>query len=132
MRIIDKLIAKQKDMLGQECVSIAFLGDSVTQGCFEVFPKSEGVGVVYDEEHSYHKCLNLDNYKKSLGTIFSKLKEKDIDVIFMTPNTMNMKISPQITDAGLGISQRKNAEFKKKASWIYIWKRQDAYVGSVV
>lgn len=166
MKILEKIMAKQKDLFGAECVTIAFLGDSVTQGCFEVYPVTEGLGVVFDEEHCYHNCLkkmfaylypevpvniikagisgsradsgaerlerdvlryhpdlvvvcfglndsgggieNLENYKQSLGTIFSKLKEKNIDVIFMTPNMMNTRVSLKITDSRI----RKVAEEK--------------------
>lgn len=57
MKILEKVMAKQKDLYGKECITIAFLGDSVTQGCFEVYPVHEGIGVVFDEEHSYHNCL---------------------------------------------------------------------------
>ncbi len=35
MEIAKKLVAKDKDKYGQKPITIAFLGDSVTQGCFE-------------------------------------------------------------------------------------------------
>lgn len=41
MKIIDKLNAKQ-DIYGEKPVTIAFLGDSVTQGCFECYIKEDG------------------------------------------------------------------------------------------
>ena len=41
MKIIEKMKAKAKDNFNREGVTIAFLGDSVTQGCFELYKKSE-------------------------------------------------------------------------------------------
>ena len=41
MKIIEKLSAKNKDPNGAPPVTLAFLGDSVTQGCFEVYRKGE-------------------------------------------------------------------------------------------
>ena len=39
-------------------VKIAFLGDSVTQGCFEIFKSRNGnISVVFDEEHSYPRYV---------------------------------------------------------------------------
>lgn len=43
MKIIEKLKAKERDPMGRRVVSIAFLGDSVTQGCFECETDEEGV-----------------------------------------------------------------------------------------
>lgn len=54
MRIAEKLAQKQKDNAHHGGVSIAFLGDSVTQGCFEIYKTAEGtVDTVYDQQHSY-------------------------------------------------------------------------------
>lgn len=40
-------------------VTIAFLGDSVTQGCFEVFmDHNDMIDTVYEKEHAYHTYLN--------------------------------------------------------------------------
>lgn len=53
MKIIDKLNAKQ-DIYGGEPVTIAFLGDSVTQGCFECYIKADGaIETVFDYKSSY-------------------------------------------------------------------------------
>lgn len=62
----DKLIAKSRDNLGIEPVMLAFLGDSVTQGCFEVYQKSDGgIETVYDSDSAYHQDL-----KKSLSLLY--------------------------------------------------------------
>ncbi len=157
MNIIKKIKAKAEDNAHNEGVTLAFLGDSVTQGCFELY-KKEGniVETVFDKRHSYeayvfeilcmlypsvtlniinagisgdrassgververdvlsHKpdltvvcyglndCApektDLERYITSLGSIFDKLKDGGGDIIFMTPNMMNTKISPHLTD----------------------------------
>lgn len=59
MRIIEKIAEKSKNNLGVGEVSIAFLGDSVTQGCFELYWKSNGdMETVFDPEHSYHRYIS--------------------------------------------------------------------------
>lgn len=58
MRIIDKLAARARDNQGEPTVTIAFLGDSVTQGCFEVYLKNDGnIETIYDPRHAYHRQL---------------------------------------------------------------------------
>lgn len=57
MQIMEKLRKKSGDVYNEEAVTIAFLGDSVTQGCFEIHPDGDGIGVVFDNEHAYHNCL---------------------------------------------------------------------------
>lgn len=55
MRIIDKIIRKQNDNKNNPGVTIAFLGDSVTQGCFEVYKKGDGIETIFDKSCAYHK-----------------------------------------------------------------------------
>ena len=42
MRIIEKMAEKSKDNFEKRGVTIAFLGDSVTQGCFELYINENG------------------------------------------------------------------------------------------
>ena len=57
MKIIDKLNAKQ-DLYGEKPVTIAFLGDSVTQGCFECYIKEDGkIETVFDYKSAYSTRL---------------------------------------------------------------------------
>ncbi|MBR4762492.1 MAG: GDSL family lipase [Clostridia bacterium] len=57
MKIIEKLNAKQ-DIYGGKPVTIAFLGDSVTQGCFECYIKNDGgIETVYDYKSAYSTRL---------------------------------------------------------------------------
>ena len=54
MKIIDKLKAKNTDLFGAKAVTIAFLGDSVTQGCFECYFDENGViQTVFDTKSAY-------------------------------------------------------------------------------
>ena len=59
MKIIEKFVAKANDNAGNRTPVIAFLGDSVTQGYFEIIPASGGGFVnVPDGENVYHACLS--------------------------------------------------------------------------
>ena len=54
MELLNKLAAKDADKYGKPPVTIAFLGDSVTQGCFEVFEVGGGgIDTVYAPESNY-------------------------------------------------------------------------------
>lgn len=58
MKIITKIVEKGKDRLKYPTPTIAFLGDSVTQGCFECYIKKDGgVETVFDKTSAYHKYL---------------------------------------------------------------------------
>ena len=49
MKIKEKLAAKAKDNWNAAPVTIAFLGDSVTQGCFECYTTDGGgIDTVFD------------------------------------------------------------------------------------
>ena len=52
----EKIADKLKSNFDYPGVTVAFLGDSVTQGCFEVYMKSEtDIETVFDKNHAYHK-----------------------------------------------------------------------------
>lgn len=58
MKIIEKINAKQKDPEYGQIPSIVFLGDSVTQGCFDVYCTSkDSLETVFDIKHAYHTYL---------------------------------------------------------------------------
>ena len=58
MRIIEKMARKAADHSHHEGVTIAFLGDSVTQGCFEIYKKQNGqIETVFDQQHSYERSV---------------------------------------------------------------------------
>lgn len=53
MKIIEKLNARQNSLKNPP-VTIAFIGDSITQGCFEVYFKNDGnLETVYDYQSSF-------------------------------------------------------------------------------
>lgn len=54
MAIIGKIRNKSKDLYGSSAPMIAFLGDSVTQGCFELFVQEDKTcDTVFEPESSY-------------------------------------------------------------------------------
>lgn len=156
MKLKDLLSRKNLDFTAFAPVTAAFLGDSVTHGCFEIYNGlNNKIECCYDHETVYHAqlkkmlysifpnaplnilnagisggsapqglerlerdilpfspdlvvvcfglndvCKGLDKvneYTISLRAIFNKLKEKKVEVIFMTPNMMNTYVSPSIT-----------------------------------
>ena len=157
MKIIEKMAAKTADHMNHEGVTIAFLGDSVTQGCFEIYKKENNeIETVFDQRCSYERsvvdflsmffpmvpvntinagisgdntgrgververdvirhqpdltvvCYGLNDcgkkehsvarYTDNLRVIFEKILASGSELIFMTPNMMNTKVSPHITD----------------------------------
>ena len=55
MKIIKKISEKAKDNMGKSGVTVAFLGASVVQGCFEIFLKNDkSLETVYDQKHAIH------------------------------------------------------------------------------
>ena len=74
MKITEKLRAKANNLIGESPVAIAFLGDSVTQGCFDVYPTSpDSLQTYFDEQNRNTKIIvptnavetyNSDNHKR--------------------------------------------------------------------
>ena len=58
MKIIEKFAKKAADNFNNPGVTIAFLGDSVTQGCFDVFIKDDGaIETFFDKNSAYHNYV---------------------------------------------------------------------------
>ncbi len=54
MNFAKKMKQKAADRLGQPTVTLAVIGDSVTQGCFEIYPTGpESLETVYEAEKAY-------------------------------------------------------------------------------
>lgn len=53
MKIIEALANKSRDNFGNRSPVIAFLGDSVTQGCFEIYRDGELLRTVFDSDNGY-------------------------------------------------------------------------------
>ncbi len=160
MKILEKMRKRQGSPEDHDGVTIAFLGDSVTQGCFEIYKKADGgIETVYDSKNNYgtrlaemlsllfpsvpinmiyagrsgdsaprgslrvsrdvirhapdlaivcyglNDCSRGENsaerYTKALESIFDQLLEREIEVIFMTPNMMNTALDPRLADKDL-------------------------------
>lgn len=55
MNIVNKIIAKKNDIKGTKPITIAFFGDSVTQGCFELYKTGErDIETEFRVEDGYH------------------------------------------------------------------------------
>ena len=92
MRVMNLFRDKAKDMNGCQPVTIAFLGDSVTQGCFEVFIKNDGeVETVYDVNCAYHSYL-----QNILATLYPNV----------TVNIINAGISGNTAEQGYARIER--------------------------
>lgn len=63
MKVIEKIKGKSLDINRTKPVTVAFLGDSVTQGCFECYFDDKAVQTVFDTKSSYpvrvKEILNL-------------------------------------------------------------------------
>ena len=58
MKIIDKMAQKARSNMDLPGVTIAFFGDSVTQGCFEICEIRPGeIEAIYDKNAAYHTYL---------------------------------------------------------------------------
>lgn len=160
MNIMKKFHEKATDNTHKSAVAIAFLGDSVTQGCFELYKnEANEIETIFDKESAYPNYLyrifsmlypsvpvhiinagisgdvapngfnrlerdvlcynpdlvvvcyglndvcggmeNIETYQDALRSIFSELQRRDKEVIFMTPNMMNTKVSAHLTDTDI-------------------------------
>ncbi len=157
MKILEKLAARCHDQMGQPPVTIAVLGDSVTQGCFEcsfnpavgyfgpceyensygaklvaflhlLYPTAQinlinagvggdsapgGLGRFDRDVAPYHPDLvivgfalndsgrgpdGLADYQTALDGIFDKVAALGAECILLTPNCMNDRVSPYLTE----------------------------------
>ena len=58
MKILELMKRKQENNMENPCVTIAFLGDSVTQGCFELYQKNDTqVETIFDKTSAYHNYI---------------------------------------------------------------------------
>lgn len=69
MEFLNKIKAKSEGIYTASPVTIAFLGDSVTQGCFEVYTSKHGwLETIFDAENGYPSKL-----LKILRTVYSRV-----------------------------------------------------------
>lgn len=155
MKITTLLANKNRDIKGNPIPTIAFLGDSVTQGCFELYqPVDGGIDTVFEGSNAYHARLKellqlfyprcpvtmvnagisggkvgfglerlerdvlsfhpdltvvsfglndcgkgedtMPMYAETLREIFTRLQAAGSEVIFLTQNMMNTKLSHRL------------------------------------
>ena len=59
MNVMKLIREKAGNNSGMRAVTIAFLGDSVTQGCFEIYKtENETIETIYDKRSTYHGYLD--------------------------------------------------------------------------
>lgn len=68
MKVLNLLSQKNADMTSRAPVTIAFLGDSITQGCFEL---SKGYNINFDEINDYESVYH-SKLKRMLNRVFYK------------------------------------------------------------
>lgn len=134
MKIIDKLNCKQKDMYGKNSITIAFLGDSCTQGCFECYFKHDDfLETVYDYKSAYstrvreilnmlypNVQINIINSGISGDTAYGGINRLERDVLRFSPDLviisfgLNDCVSAKDGDIGIYIESLKNIFIKCK------------------
>ena len=58
MKFIEKLAKKQNNLYGEAPATLAFLGDSVTQGCFEIYESGKAIDTVFENKNAYSTRIN--------------------------------------------------------------------------
>ena len=86
MKIIDKILAKNSSLNDHRQPVIAFLGDSVTQGCFEIYVEQGQLLTTFRAEDGY-----VAKVKKLLGMLYPAVPV----------NVINAGISGQNAELGL-------------------------------
>ena len=100
MKILEKIKDKQNDIHGAKPVTIAFLGDSVTQGCFDIFYDENGkIQTFFEPQNAYSQRLkeilnilypsvqiNIINSGISGDSAGGGLKRVDRDVLSYNPD----------------------------------------------
>ena len=116
MKIIEKLHAKEQAIYSAKPVTIAFLGDSVTQGCFECYEETETkIETVFDYENAYstrvREQLNLLYPRTQINIINSGisgdnapngLSRIERDILPYSPDLV--VVSYGLNDSGRGLA----------------------------
>ena len=112
MEIIKKIVEKSKNLKNAEAVTIAFLGDSVTQGCFECYLTETSLDTVFDERSSYSNRL-----KEILHILFPSVQINIINAGISGDNIHHglerlerdiLKYSPDLTVVSYGLNDSVN------------------------
>ncbi len=124
MKILEKLKAKQMDKHANKSVTIAFLGDSVTQGCFDVYYDRAGrIQTFFDYKKAYstrvRELLNLLYPEAQINVINSGIsgdtasggaKRVERDVLAFNPDLVVISYGlNDVTESDEGLTNYKNA-----------------------
>ncbi|MBR4173651.1 MAG: GDSL family lipase [Clostridia bacterium] len=172
MKIIDKINAKSKNIMDNPGVTIACLGASTVQGCFEIYRDEKGnIDTVFEQENAYHSYMrkifsilypkvpiNIINagisgdtaehgakrlerdvlrhdpdlvilsfgkndiwggdegllkYISATKEIIRAVKERGIEIVYLTCSMLNTDVSPHITDEGIRELAEKTAKIQQ-------------------
>ena len=116
MKITDKIKNKQADMRASDPITIAFLGDSVTQGCYECYLKADGsIETLYDGKSAYSTRLrellnllypnvqiNIINSGISGDSAVSAVTRVDRDIVKYRPDLVVVSFGLNDCCGGLG------------------------------
>ena len=130
MKIIEKIKEKQRDLYSHKPITVAFLGDSVTQGCFGCYELvSGGIETDFVADWAYceifKKILNklypsvpfaIINAGISGGSAFTGLNRIDRDVLSYLPDLVVVCFG--LNDSGGGLDGIK--DFKKHLNDIFV------------
>lgn len=117
MKIVEKLARKAQDNWNEPSVTLAFLGDSVTQGCFELHQISESqITAEFDKNSAYHRYLeriltvlypsvpvNIVNAGISGGNASHGLERLERDVLCHKPDLTVVCFG--LNDCGFGLDR---------------------------
>lgn len=85
MKFIEKLSAKSADLYGRQAATAVFLGDSVTQGCFELErDRNQNVETVFDMPASYSA-----KFSRILSELFPRAQVHVVDSGISGDNAKN-------------------------------------------
>ncbi len=129
MKIIDKIKHKSKNLVSGDIPTIAFLGDSVTQGCFEIFLNEEKkIEPVFDAEHAYHryisKIFGILYPNTPINIINAGISGGDIERSYERLEKDVLRFSPDLVVVSLGLNDATGfeewlPEYKKYLRKIY-------------
>ena len=119
MKIIEKISNKNRDIYGADPATIAFLGDSVTQGCFECYKNGETViETIHDPNSSYNVRfkeylqflfpsvpINIINAGISGDTIKNAKTRLDRDVLKFKPDLVVVSFGLNDSVANEGVDK---------------------------
>lgn len=109
MKIIEKIKNKQSDLNAFSPVTIAFIGDSVTQGCFECYLKEgNGIGTIFTPQYSF-----CERVKEVLNILYPSAQVNIINSGISGDNATNglkrlerdvLKYSPDLVVVGFALN----------------------------